>query len=147
MNARTALALVAATVAASGALGCGGDEQPYTPKPAVSGKKASLPPVPTLPAKAKKQGDAYTIWGVTHDLRSRVHHDDVDGKKLSLVGYIVKTNYDQAPKCAVHKTGKGDPPDCKSPVPTFYIADEKNEAKDMIQVMGWASNYAQLFSM
>jgi len=113
----------------------------------VSGKKASLPPVPTLPNKLKKQGDAYTIWGVTHDLRSRVHHEDVDGKKLSLVGYIVKTNYDQAPKCAIHKTGKGDPPDCKSPIPTFYIADEKGETKDMIQVMGWASNYAQLFSM
>jgi len=113
----------------------------------VSGKKASLPPVPTLPTKAKKQGDAYTIWGVTHELRSRVHHEDVDGKKLSLVGYVVKTNYDQAPKCAIHKTGKGDPPDCKSPVPTFYIADDKGETKDMIQVMGWASNYAQLFSM
>jgi len=147
MNARTALALVAATVAASGALGCGADELPYAPKPAVSGKKASLPPVPTLPTKAKKQGGDYTVWGITHDLRSRVHHDEVEGKKTSIVGYIVKTNYDQAPKCAVHKTGKGDPPDCKAPVPTFYIADEKNEAKDMIQVMGWASNYAQLFSM
>jgi len=146
MNARIALALVATAVAAS-SLGCGGDEQPYTPRPAVSGKKASLPPVPTLPGKAKKQGDAYTIWGITHDLRSRVHIDEVNGKKVSIVGYVVKTNYDQAPKCAIHKTGKGDPPDCKAPIPTFYIADEKGETKDMIQVMGWASNYAQLFSM
>src|SRR5262249_39157780 len=126
-----------------------------------SGKKASLPGVPTLPAKKKKDGDAYTIWGVTHDLRSRVHHDDVSGKKLTLVGYIVKTNFtnkcadknntaasvDCTPECAIHKTGKGDAAECKSPVPTFYIADEKNEAKDMIAVMGWSSNFAQMFSM
>ena len=81
MNVRFAAAVIAAT-AALGALGCGGEEQPYTPKPAVSGKKASLPAVPTLPSKPKKQGDAYTIWGVTHDLRSRVHNEDVNGKKM-----------------------------------------------------------------
>jgi hypothetical protein len=127
--------------------GCGNDEQPYVPKPAVSGKKPSLPPVPTLPTKAKKQGDAYTIWGVTHDMHSRVHADDVLNKKISLVGYIVKTNYKDVPPCAVHKTGKGDPADCKSPVPTFSIADDKAETKDMIDVMGWASNFAQLFTL
>jgi hypothetical protein len=152
MNARLALPFAALPFAAllaasAGALGCGGDELPYTPKPAVSGKKAALPAVPTLPTKVKKQGDAYTIWGVTHDLRSRVHNEDVNGKKLSIVGYIVKTNYADAPKCSIHKTGKGDPPDCKSPIPTFYIADDKSETKDMISVMGWASNYAQIYGM
>ena len=147
MNVRSALSLVAALAATVGAFGCGGDEQPYTPKPAVSGKKASLPAVPTLPTKVKKQGDAYTIWGVTHDLRSRVHNEEVNGKKISIVGYIVKTNLDQAPKCAIHKTGKGDPADCKSQIPTFSIADDKAETKDMIDVMGWASNYAQVFTM
>lgn len=146
MNVRFAAALIAAT-ATLGVLGCGGEEQPYTPKPAVSGKKANLPSVPTLPTKPKKVGDAYTVWGVTHDLRSRVHGEDVNGKKISIVGYVVKTNYDQAPKCAVHKTGKGDPPDCKSPVPTYSIADEKGETKDMIDVMGWASNFAQVFTL
>ena len=64
-----------------------------------------------------------------------------------MVGYIVKTNFDAAPKCAIHKTGKGDPSDCKSPVPTFGIADDKGEAKDMIAVMGWANNFAQMFSL
>ncbi len=33
------------------------------------------------------------------------------------------------------------------PVPTFSIADDKAETKDMIDVMGWASNPAQLFMM
>jgi len=139
------LALLAAT--ALSALGCGGDEQPYVAKPAVSGNKPSLAPVPTLPTKAKKVGDAYTIWGVTHDLRSRVHHEEVEGKKISLVGYIVKTNFDSSPPCSIHKTGKGDPADCKAPIPTFSIADEKGETKDMIDVMGWASNPAQLFML
>ena len=32
--------------------GCGQTDEPYKPIPAFSGRKASLPPVPTLPAKA-----------------------------------------------------------------------------------------------
>jgi hypothetical protein len=146
MNVRLPLALALA-VSSTMSLGCGGDDEAYVPKPAFSGKKPSLPAVPTLPTKAKKQGDAYTIWGVTHDLHSRVHVEDVKDKKISLVGYIVKTNYDTAPKCSIHKTGKGDSADCKAEIPTFYIADEKGEAKDMIPVMGWASNFAQIFSL
>jgi hypothetical protein len=148
MNVRPTLTFAAALAVLSlTALGCGSDEQPYTPKPAVSGKKPALPAVPTLPVKKKKDGDAYTIWGVTHELRSRVHSEDVNGKKITLVGYVVRTNYESAPKCAIHKTGKGDPPDCKSPIPTFAIADEKGETKDVIDVMGWASNFAQLFTL
>lgn len=146
MNRRLSLA-VAAVAFASTSLGCGGDEQPYMPKPAVSGKKPSLPAVPTLPTKQKKQGDAYTIWGITHDLHSRVHAEEVVGKKVSIVGYIIKTNYASAPKCSIHKTGKGDPPDCKSPVPSFSIADDKGETKEAIDVMGFASNFAQLFTL
>lgn len=146
MNVRHAIpVLVAAAITST--LGCGGDDHPYTPRPALSGKHAQLLGVPSLPTKKKKDGDAYTIWGVTHDLRSRVHAEDVLGKKITIVGYVVKTNYEAAPKCAIHKTGKGDPADCKSPVPSFSIADEKGETKDMIDVMGWASNYAQLFTM
>lgn len=147
MKSRIALALTSVAALACTTLGCGNDEQPYNPKPAVSGKKPALPAVPTLPTKAKKQGDAYTIWGITHDLHSRVHAEDVLGKKVSLVGYIVKTNYDAAPKCAIHKTGKGDPPDCKSPIPTFSIADDKSETKEAIDVMGWASNFAQMYTL
>jgi hypothetical protein len=148
MNVRIAHALAIATAIASTALvGCGPDEQPYQAKPAVSGKKPNLPAVPTLPQKVKKQGDAYTVWGITHDLRSRVQRETVDGKKVTVVGYVVKTNYAEVPKCAVHKTGKADPADCKAPIPTFSIADEKGETKDMIDVMGWASNPAQIFTL
>jgi hypothetical protein len=149
MNVRNALALVycAAAALATTSLGCGGEDLPYAPKPAVSGKKPAMPAVPTLPTKAKKQGDAYTVWGVTHDLHSRVHAEDVNGKKLSIVGYITKTNFDGAPRCAIHKTGKGDPADCKSEVPSFSIADEKGDVVNAIDVKGWASNFAQLFTL
>lgn len=147
MNLRKAAAILTTTFIAASIVGCGNEDKPYEARPAVSGSLPSLPPVPTLPKKAKKQGDAYTVWGVTHDLRSRVHSADVNNKKLSIVGYIVKTNYADAPPCAVHKTGKADPPDCHAPIPSFAIADEKDEKKDMIEVMGWASNFAQIFTM
>jgi hypothetical protein len=148
MNVRLPLAVLVLPAALSAmSLGCGDDDQAYVPKPAVSGKKPSLPGVPNLPSKPKKVGDAYTIWGATHDLVSRVHSEEVSGKKISLVGYIVKTNFDTFPPCSIHKTGKADPADCKVEVPTFYIADDKGETKDKIAIMGWASNPAQLFML
>lgn len=129
------------------AAGCGEKPKEYEKRPAFSGKKPNLPAVPTLPQKKKKDGDAFTIWGLLHDFRSRIHSAEVMGKPATVVGYIVKINYDDAPDCAVHKPGKEDPPDCKSPIPTFWIADDKNEKTEMIQVMGWASNYASIWGM
>jgi hypothetical protein len=94
-----------------------------------------------------KVGAAYTAFGAIHHLHSRVHGEEVNGKRIAIVGYIVKTNLDTAPKCAVHRTGKGDPPDCRAPIPSFSIGDEKGSAEGAIEVMGWASNFAQVFSM
>src|SRR5438105_4991199 len=123
--------------------GCGPGEQPYQPKPAYSGgKKANLPTVPALPNKSKKEGDAFTVWGAMHDLRSEVHAKDFEGKEVNLVGYIIKTNYDIAckdekkfgdgeepcvPKCAIHKQGKADADDCIAPIPAFWIAEHGDE--------------------
>jgi hypothetical protein len=140
------IAVVAALLASSLA-GCGQKEEPYQAKAAYSGKKPSLPAVPTLPNKNRKEGDAYTVWGASHDLRSVVHHADFADKEISIVGWVVKTNYADAPECAVHKVGKADPVDCKAPVPTFWIADGKEEKSETIAVMGWASNYAQIYTM
>jgi hypothetical protein len=128
-------------------VGCGEKPKEYAPRPAYSGKKLTLPAVPTLPQKKKKDGDAFTIWGLLHDFRSRIHSAEVSGKPVVITGYIVKINYDDAPDCALHKPGKEDPPDCKAPIPAFWIADDKNEKTEMIQVMGWASNYAGIWGM
>ena len=137
--------------------GCGGEEPTYQPRPAHSGKAASIPPPPTLPQLKRKEGDAYTIAGVTHDLNSRVHKENVAGKQLTLIGTIVKTNLipckddkkareeDCTPACAVHKGGKEDPPDCAAPVPTFWIADSADEKTVIVPVMGWASNFAKIY--
>jgi len=71
---------------------------------------------------------------------------EVAGKKLTLVGYITKTNLPDAPACAVHKGGKADPENCKPPIPAFWIADAKDAPiNESIKVMGWASNFAQVW--
>ncbi|HEY3595092.1 MAG TPA: hypothetical protein VGL13_14505 [Polyangiaceae bacterium] len=142
---RATLIALAAPLLAGSIAGCGQSEEPYKPQPAYSGRAASLPAVPTLANKAIKVGDVYTVYGATHQLRSRVHNPDVNGKDITITGYIVKTNLPDAPPCAVHKTGKGDKDDCKAQVPAFWIADDKGDDKNAIKVMGWASNYAQIF--
>jgi len=167
------------------AAGCGDKAPVYQMKPKPSGRAPAIPSPPTLPNKKKRIDDAYTIFGVVHDLHSKVHRDEVNGKPLSIVGYIVKTNMVKcaddknaidencAPKCAVHKRGKADEPGsepkappgapvdpkapkkdpkadepfekCDSPVPTFWIADTKEEKTEMVAVMGWASNFAGIW--
>lgn len=125
---------------------CGQEELKYEPKPPVEGVSAQLPPVPNVPQKPEKDGDAYTIWGASYALRNRVHTKEVADQEIKVVGYIVKTNLMDAPECAVHKGGEADPDDCHPPVPTFWIADSKDaDLKDAMKVMGWASNYAQIY--
>jgi len=126
--------------------GCGGGGEPYEPEVPPTGVQASLPSVPSLPSAPVKDGEAFTVWGASYYLRSPVHNIDVAGRDLKITGYITATNLDKAPKCAIHPTGKEDPKDCEAPVPTFWIADSKDaEEKDAIEVLGWASNFAQLY--
>jgi hypothetical protein len=129
-----------------GAIGCGQEEVPYKPRGANSGARAALPPAANLPKRPMKNGDTWTVWGASYSLRSRVHRKEVASKRLSIQGYIVKSNIKDAPECAVHKAGKADPENCKAPVPAFWIGDTKDAAEaDSIKVMGWASNFAQIF--
>jgi len=131
--------------AVSALAGCGDAGEPYQPKVPPTGVKASLPSVPSVPNSPIKDGEAYTVWGASYHLRSRVHHNDVAGRDLKVSGYIVATNLAEAPKCAIHPTGKEDPEGCEAPIPTFWLADTKDgQVKDAIKVLGWASNFAQL---
>jgi hypothetical protein len=130
------------------AVGCGGgDDNPYKPQPAWSGKAASLPAPPSLPSTPIKQGDAFTVYGAVHQLRSLMHAKDVTGPPaISIVGYIVDSNTPRAPDCAVHKTGKADPEGCSPEVPSFWIADNKDDTKGTkIRVVGWARNFAVVY--
>lgn len=126
-------------------LGCGSGDKPYEAAPAWSGRKASLPPVPALPTTPIKSGDAFTIYGATHHLHSRIHEKDVTTKPITITGYIVAENITDAPACAIHKTGKADPEDCKAEIPSFWIADTKDEKTVKIRVLGFAKNYATIF--
>ena len=140
----------ATSLVLAGPAGCGGgSDEDYKARPQPSGRTANLPSVPTLPQKPKKQGDAYTVYGAIHDLRSRVHGPKLRGKTVSIVGYITKTNLGDAPPCAVHPGGVKDKPECEKeppPVPAFWIADDKEATdKESIKVLGFASNYARLY--
>ena len=135
-------------------VGCSsGADEPYKPAPEWSGRKPSLPTPPTLTAAPIKVGDAYTIAGASHQLRSRLHEKDVTKANITIQGYIVEENISDAPKCAIHKVGKKDPDDCPPAgaapieIPSFWIADEKGAGKDKprIRVLGWAKNYATVF--
>jgi hypothetical protein len=143
---RSPLCLALIGLTATPLLGCGTDEDKYEPKPAYTGESPGLPAVPNVPQNPIKAGDAYTVWGASYHLRSRVYRSTIAGKDIKLTGYIIKTNLADAPECAVHETGKEDPEDCKAPVPTFWVADSAGaDVKDAIKVMGWASNFAQIY--
>lgn len=144
LSTRTVSRLLAITIA-MGLFGCGKEDAKYQPRPAPK-VQASLPAVPNVPQTPIKRGDIYTVWGAGYSLRSRVLHKTLGDKPITIEGYIVDTNLMQAPPCAVHKGGKADPEDCKAQVPTFWLADTKDAPRsDAMQVMGFASNYAQIF--
>ena len=128
-----------------GGLGCSTNDEAYKPVPAHSGPKPNLPPVPQVPQTPIKQGDAFTVYGAVHHLRSSIHSNEVTTKPISIVGYIVGSNIPAAPKCAIHKTGQKDPDDCKTEIPGFYLSDTKEGTQGpKIRVLGWASNFANV---
>jgi hypothetical protein len=130
-----------------------GAEEPYKPAPEWSGRKPSMPTPPTLTSAPIKAGEAYTVYGASHQLRSRIHDKDVTKAPITIQGYIVQENISDAPKCAIHKVGKKDPDDCPAAgappieIPSFWIADEKNAGPDKprIRVLGWAKNWAVVY--
>ncbi len=84
--------------------------------------------------------------GLDRTEQARVDPGEVTMKEIAIVGYIVESNLAAAPACALHKTGQKDPEGCRAEIPTFAIADTK-DARDerKIRVMGWASNWANVF--
>jgi len=120
---------------------------PYVPKPAWSGRSASIPAPPTLPDLPQKLGDSYTVFGAVHLLNVGASQGNRDlDKELSIVGYIVDTNLARVPRCAFHHTGVADPKGCVTEIPTFTLGDVKgNTAAPTIPAMGWASNFANVF--
>jgi hypothetical protein len=150
MNRNATHALCTLGLAALAVLGsgCGGEENPYKPQPAWSGKKPNLPAPASLPSTPIKGGDgSYTIYGAVHQLRSLTHAKDVTANPITITGYVVDSNIVRAPECTIHKTGKGDPPNCDTgEIPSFWIADDKGATKGpKVRVVGWANNYAVIY--
>ncbi len=126
--------------------GCGNNDEPYKPAPAWSGRKANVPPVPQLPSTPMKTSDgAFTIYGASHHLKSRIHDKEVTSKDITITGVIVETNIPNAPACAIHPTGKKDlTEDCNAEIPSFWIADSA-DSKQKIRVVGLARNFAVIY--
>jgi len=132
---------------------CGSADEPYKPAPAWSGRAPNLPTPPAINQASVKVGDAYTVAGASHHLRSRMHSAEVTKSSVTITGYIVEENFTSAPSCAIHKVGKKDPDDCPpagSPpieIPSFYIADTSGAGKDAarIRVLGFAKNVATVY--
>lgn len=136
------------------AVGCSsGADEPYKPAAEWTGRKPSLPSPPTLSSAPIKVGEAYTVHGASHHLRSRNHAEEVTKAPITIEGYIVAENIADAPSCAIHKLGKADPENCPGvgqppiEIPSFWIADEKGAGADKprIRVLGWAKNYATVY--
>lgn len=135
------------------AAACGNSDEPYKAAPAWSGRAPSLPSPPAVNQSPIKVGDAYTVAGASHHLRSRIHSTEVTKASIAITGYIVEENISTAPSCAIHKVGKKDPDDCPPAgappieIPSYWIADTKGAGKDAprIRVLGWAKNYATVF--
>jgi tetratricopeptide (TPR) repeat protein len=118
---------------------------PAAPPPARVPLSPGMP-TPKLVLQPQRVGDAYTVWGAGYALRSRQHRDDVTGKPIAITGYVVKTNLGQAPRCAVHRGGIADAENCRAEIPAFWLGDRPDALEaDCIKVMGFASNYAQLY--
>jgi hypothetical protein len=116
------------------------------PEPAYSGKAASLPNIPQLPILPIKSGNDYTVYGAIHHLRNPIYSAEIQKGEITIEGWISRTNYDEAPRCAVHATGKADPEDYRAPIPAFWVADSAENPHYAIKVMGFAANWAQLYS-
>jgi hypothetical protein len=142
----SSLALVGLTAFGSSTLiACGNADEPYKAQPAWTGRKANLQ-APAPAAITIKKGDVYTIEGAAHHLRSTLHSKEVSGKEIVIEGYIVETNIDDAPACALHDVGKEDPETCKTDIPSFNIADTKGDAKGAkMRVLGFAKNFAVVY--
>ena len=126
--------------------------EPCPDAPARSVAVASHPRPPTLPAlRLDKEpiqfdDDSLTVWGASYYLRSRRHRVEVTHEVVSITGYVTKTNLPDAPACAVHRAGRADPDNCRSEIPTFWLGDKPDAPEgDAIRVLGFASNYAQLY--
>lgn len=124
---------------------CGVTEEPYRPHPAWSGRPSALADPPSLPDLPQRVGGAFTVYGAVRAL-GRIDQSEL-ARPVTIVGYIVDTNLGRAPRCALHRTGVADPPHCVTEIPTFSIADTKGApaASPRIRVMGWASNFANVF--
>ena len=114
--------------------------------PAAAEPSEGLPPVPELPQRPLREGQAYTVWGASYSLRHPALTDSVRGQRIQVRGVVGRTNLLDAPKCAARPPGVAVPAGCVAPIPVLWLCDSADDAPvDCIRVMGWASTYSQIY--
>jgi hypothetical protein len=79
-------------------------------------------------------------------MQLRNHRLNSNDAAAAITGVIGRSNIGEAPRCALHKPGIADEEGCKAPVPTFWLCDTLDAPEnECIAVMGWASNFAQIW--
>ncbi|MEZ4444515.1 MAG: hypothetical protein R3B72_35905 [Polyangiaceae bacterium] len=112
----------------------------------IPGTVPALPAIELSDLPFTNDDGTYTVFGATHHLRLQARNAEVTQQPITVSGCITATNYEQAPACAVHRTGVADPANCEAPAPSFHLADDCSGGV-AVRVMGWASNWAQIFTM
>lgn len=93
------------------------------------------------------QHGAFTVREASCALHDKKFQHFFGEKQVSITGYITATNLSDAPKCAFHRPGMSDLEGCQSRIPAFWLGDAQGTPKgESIRVVGWASQYAQVFS-
>jgi hypothetical protein len=118
----------------------------YRPLPAASVSAAFVPDLTASLTRPERVGEDFTVWGLKKALRLPGGAGRLAGRDVAVVGLVVATNFAEAPACALHAVGHGDPPGCNSPIPAFFLADEAGETHYRLKVMGFAANWATMFS-
>lgn len=130
-------------------LGCSPTAPPAPPKPKVAHTKPSPKAAEhSCPAEGNiVEPPAEDVpLAPSAAMRLLCAREETWSASISIEGIVVKTNLAEIPTCAIHPAGIADPYDCRSPVPTFWLADSPSAPESTwIPVMGWASNAANLY--
>ena len=113
----------------------------YAPSTA-SIEASHVPDAPVLPERPLERDGAFTVWGAQRRFRARPAADET----ISVIGYVVKTNFRDAPPCALAPVDKRLPADCRPPTPTLWLGDAADQAGGLLPVKGFASSFANLLA-
>lgn len=111
------------------------------PEPPPAKTRATLPTLTRPPRVVPMRDGVHDVAGLLHDFGVPARRYVLQGE-VTVVGVVSDTNFDAAPPCALHPTGKPHPKGCVAPLPSFRLADTAGGVS--LEVLGFASNFATI---